>query len=68
MTKNETKERCRELYLAWEGRQEKGPAKGLLFQAHIRKQNDFSSYTYGVASMHQVVQGWVDEWEQLYGQ
>ncbi|AYM90078.1 Uncharacterised protein [Serratia fonticola] len=66
MTKSETKERCRDIYLAWEGRHEHGPAKGMLFQAHMRTQPDFLFFTYGRNSMHQVVQGWVDEWEQRF--
>lgn len=66
MTKDQTKTRCRELYLAWDGRHQDGPAKGMLFQAYMREQPDFASFTYGRASMHQVVQGWVDEWEQIF--
>ncbi|HDS8497125.1 TPA: hypothetical protein QH718_001416 [Klebsiella aerogenes] len=66
MTKDQTKERCRDLYLAWDGRHQDGPAKGILFQAYMREQSDFSSFTYGRAGMHQVVQGWVDEWDQIF--
>ncbi|WP_144837618.1 hypothetical protein [Leclercia adecarboxylata] len=66
MTKEETKIRCRDLYLQWDGRHESNPAKGLLFQAYMRQQPDFASFTYGRASMHQVVQGWVDEWEGYF--
>lgn len=66
MTKDETKIRCRDLYLSWENRHEKGPLQGILFQAYMMKQSDFSYFTFGQAGMHQVVQGWVDEWAGFY--
>ncbi|QGX91642.1 hypothetical protein EFZ10_08385 [Tatumella sp. TA1] len=66
MTKQETKTRCRDLFLSWEGRHDKGPAQGLLFQAYMRKQPDFCYFTFGRASMHQTVQGWVDDWTIFY--
>lgn len=66
MTKDETKIRCRNLYLSWDRKHEKGPAKGKLFRAYLMKQPDFYSFTCGRTGMHQVVQVWVDEWAGFY--
>lgn len=62
----ETKNRVRDLYLAWPERGISHAGKSMIFQSYLRSQSDFSYMRFGAEGIHQAVTAWIDEWDRLF--
>ncbi len=60
----DTKREVQAIYFNWPDRKEDQPGKSMLFQEYLRLQDGYSYMQFGAADKHQIITGWLDEWDR----